>query len=249
MDYGIRGRKAIVCASSQGLGGAAPSPSRAKASTLVVNARSRDRLESDRRGDPPETGVRSPPWPRHHHARRPGRGARCLPRARHAGQQCRRPAARRLPRLGRGHAGRTAVNGNMITPIMLIRSVVDGMIERRFGRIVNITSRSVKIAAPRPRIVDRRPGRAHGLRREPVAAGRQAQRHDQQPAAGAVRHRAHDRRAEEALGEGRTGLRDVLGGAPRGSAGRALRHARRNSARPARSCAAPTPASSSARTC
>ncbi len=37
-----------------------------------------------------------------------------------------------------------AVNGNMITPIMLIRSVVDAMIARRFGRIVNITSRSVK---------------------------------------------------------------------------------------------------------
>ena len=37
-----------------------------------------------------------------------------------------------------------AVNDNMITPIMLIRAVVDGMIERKFGRIVNITSRSVK---------------------------------------------------------------------------------------------------------
>ncbi|MGH8799805.1 MAG: SDR family oxidoreductase, partial [Casimicrobiaceae bacterium] len=37
-----------------------------------------------------------------------------------------------------------AVNNNMITPIMLIRAVVDGMIARGFGRIVNITSRSVK---------------------------------------------------------------------------------------------------------
>jgi 3-oxoacyl-[acyl-carrier protein] reductase len=41
-------------------------------------------------------------------------------------------------------AWESAVNNNMITPIMLIRAVVDGMIERRFGRIVNITSRSVK---------------------------------------------------------------------------------------------------------
>ncbi len=32
----------------------------------------------------------------------------------------------------------------MVTPIMLIRAVVDGMASRRFGRIVNITSRSVK---------------------------------------------------------------------------------------------------------
>jgi 3-oxoacyl-[acyl-carrier protein] reductase len=41
-----------------------------------------------------------------------------------------------------------AVNDNMITPIMLIRAVLDGMIERRFGRIVNITSRSVKAPLP-----------------------------------------------------------------------------------------------------
>ena len=32
----------------------------------------------------------------------------------------------------------------MIGPIMMMRSVVDGMIARRFGRIVNISSRSVK---------------------------------------------------------------------------------------------------------
>jgi 3-oxoacyl-[acyl-carrier protein] reductase len=41
-----------------------------------------------------------------------------------------------------------AVNGNMVTPIMLIRAVVDGMIARRFGRIVNITSGSVKSPIP-----------------------------------------------------------------------------------------------------
>jgi 3-oxoacyl-[acyl-carrier protein] reductase len=32
-----------------------------------------------------------------------------------------------------------AVNANMLTPIMLIKAVIDGMCERRFGRIVNIT--------------------------------------------------------------------------------------------------------------
>lgn len=42
------------------------------------------------------------------------------------------------------NAWEKAVNDNMITPIMLIRAVVDGMISRKFGRIVNITSRSVK---------------------------------------------------------------------------------------------------------
>ena len=37
-----------------------------------------------------------------------------------------------------------AVDANMLTPIELIRATVDGMAERGFGRIVNITSSAVK---------------------------------------------------------------------------------------------------------
>ena len=37
-----------------------------------------------------------------------------------------------------------ALDANMLTPIELIRATVDGMIERRFGRIINITSSGVK---------------------------------------------------------------------------------------------------------
>jgi 3-oxoacyl-[acyl-carrier protein] reductase len=37
-----------------------------------------------------------------------------------------------------------AIDANMLTPIELIKATVDGMIARRFGRIVNITSSSVK---------------------------------------------------------------------------------------------------------
>ncbi len=37
-----------------------------------------------------------------------------------------------------------ALDANMLTAIALIRATVDGMIERRFGRIVNITSSAVK---------------------------------------------------------------------------------------------------------
>ena len=36
------------------------------------------------------------------------------------------------------------IDANMLTPIELIKATVDGMIARRFGRIVNITSSSVK---------------------------------------------------------------------------------------------------------
>ncbi|NQV85297.1 MAG: SDR family oxidoreductase [Rhodospirillales bacterium] len=37
-----------------------------------------------------------------------------------------------------------AIDANMLTPIFLIKEVVDGMMERKFGRIVNITSSAVK---------------------------------------------------------------------------------------------------------
>jgi 3-oxoacyl-[acyl-carrier protein] reductase len=37
-----------------------------------------------------------------------------------------------------------ALDANMIAPILMIRAVVDGMIARKFGRIVNITSGAVK---------------------------------------------------------------------------------------------------------
>ena len=37
-----------------------------------------------------------------------------------------------------------AIDANMLTPIELIRSAVDGMMDRGFGRIINITSSAVK---------------------------------------------------------------------------------------------------------
>ena len=37
-----------------------------------------------------------------------------------------------------------ALDANMLAPIQLIKDVVDGMIDRKFGRIVNITSAAVK---------------------------------------------------------------------------------------------------------
>ena len=41
-----------------------------------------------------------------------------------------------------------ALDANMLTSIFLIKATVDGMIERKFGRIVNITSGSVKSPIP-----------------------------------------------------------------------------------------------------
>ncbi|MBV9429521.1 MAG: SDR family oxidoreductase [Bradyrhizobiaceae bacterium] len=41
-----------------------------------------------------------------------------------------------------------ALDAMMLAPIEMIRLTVDGMMARRFGRIVNVVSRSVKIAQP-----------------------------------------------------------------------------------------------------
>ena len=41
-----------------------------------------------------------------------------------------------------------AIDANMLTPIELIKATVDGMMERGFGRIINITSAAVKAPYP-----------------------------------------------------------------------------------------------------
>jgi len=47
------------------------------------------------------------------------------------------------------------VNAIMLTPIELIKATVDGMIARKFGRVVNITSNSGRVHH-RPELPDRR---------------------------------------------------------------------------------------------
>ena len=144
MDYGVAGRKAIVCAASQGLGKGCALALAREGVDLVVNARGADALNATAEEIRGATGVdvvavaadiTSPE----------GR-ARVL-------------AACPSPDILVNNAGgppigdfrdwdeaawQKAVNDNMVTPIMMIRAVVDGMIAPRFGRIVNITSRSVK---------------------------------------------------------------------------------------------------------
>jgi len=148
MDLGIRGRKAIVCASSQGLGRGCALALAREGVNLVINARTTATLEATAEAIRQETGVRVT-------------AVACditTPEGRAAVL-----AACPDPDILVNNAGgppigdfrdwdevqwMKAVNDNMITPIMLIRAVVDGMIARRFGRIVNITSRSVKSPLP-----------------------------------------------------------------------------------------------------
>lgn len=63
MDLGIRGRTALVCAASKGLGKACAQALADEGVNLVITARGRDDLEKPRRklAAPPE--PRSQPWP------------------------------------------------------------------------------------------------------------------------------------------------------------------------------------------
>jgi 3-oxoacyl-[acyl-carrier protein] reductase len=144
MDYRIAGRKAIVCAASQGLGKGCALALAREGVDLVINARGADALHATADEIRSQTGV----------AVTAVAADITTPEGRD-----RVLAACASPDILVNNAGgppigdfrdwdeaawQKAVNDNMVTPIMLIRAVVDGMIERRFGRIVNITSRSVK---------------------------------------------------------------------------------------------------------
>ena len=148
MDLGIKDRMAIVCAASKGLGKACAMSLARNGVDLVINSRTASELDATAAEIRAATGrtvtavaadITTPE----------GR-AKVL-------------AACPAPDILVNNAGgpprgdfrewgeadwMKAVNGNMITPIMLIKAVVDGMIARKFGRIVNITSGSVKSPIP-----------------------------------------------------------------------------------------------------
>ena len=144
MDFGIKGRTAIVCASSKGLGrGCAFSLAR-EGVNLVISARGKDALEKTAEEIHAATGVRVT--------------AVACDITTEAGRAlvlaaCPNPdilvnnAGGPPPGDFRNWTRDTwiaALDANMLTPIELIKATVDGMIARKFGRIVNITSSSVK---------------------------------------------------------------------------------------------------------
>src|SRR5690242_11778402 len=144
MDYGIRGRRAIVCAASEGLGRGCALALAREGVDLVINARRQALLDDTAAAIRAETGVCVV-----------GVAADITTAEGRAAVLAACPSPDILvnnaggPPIGDFRdwdeaAWMSAVNANMITPIMLMRAVVDGMIARKFGRIVNITSRSVK---------------------------------------------------------------------------------------------------------
>jgi len=145
MDLGIRGRKAIVCASSQGLGrGCAQALAEAGVS-VVINGRNRDVLEAAAQEMRRSSGAEVIAVCADVSTRR-GQDAllEACPDADILVNNNSGPAYRDFRELDR-QALLEGITTNMVTPIELIQRVIDGMAERRFGRVVNITSVSVKM--------------------------------------------------------------------------------------------------------
>lgn len=144
MDLGIAGRTAIVCASSKGLGRACAEALAAEGCRVIVNGRDATRLEKTAAEIRERTGAEVV--------------AVAGDVASREGQDALLAAGPEPDILVNNNAGpprkdfrelsREAVLGgvvaNMVTPIELVQRVIDGMAERGFGRIVNITSASVK---------------------------------------------------------------------------------------------------------
>jgi 3-oxoacyl-[acyl-carrier protein] reductase len=144
MDLGIRGKTALVCAASKGLGkGCATSLAR-EGVNLVITARGAEALEATAEELRQTYKVKVTPVAGDITTAE-GRAA--------ALKACPSPdilvnnAGGPPPgdfREWEREAWVKALDANMITPILLMRAVVDGMIARKFGRVVNITSGAVK---------------------------------------------------------------------------------------------------------
>jgi 3-oxoacyl-[acyl-carrier protein] reductase len=145
MDLGISGRKAIVCASSRGLGRACAMALAREGCEVVVNGLDKARLEKTAEEIRRATGAKvtavaadvgSPD----------GQAAllRACPEPDILVNNNGGPPFRDFRELGREQMIKGVV-ANMVTSIELVQKVIDPMVERRFGRIVNITSGSVKM--------------------------------------------------------------------------------------------------------
>ena len=145
MDLGIAGRKAIVCASSRGLGRACAFRLAEAGCEVVVNGLDEKRLAATADDIRKRTGAKVHAVAANV-ATKEGQDAlfAACPEpdiliGNNAG-----PPFRDFRDLDRGKMI-DGVIGNMIVPIELLQRAIDPMVKNKFGRIVNITSGSVKM--------------------------------------------------------------------------------------------------------
>lgn len=148
MDLGIRGRRALVCASSKGLGRGCAEALAEAGVDLVMNARGAEALEAAADDIRAKHGVAVT--------------AVAADITTEEGRAKVLEAAGDVDILVNNAGGPPpgmwtdweredfirALDANMLTPIALIKALVPGMMERGWGRVVNITSQSVKSPIP-----------------------------------------------------------------------------------------------------
>lgn len=144
MDLGIRGRRALVCASSRGLGKACALALAREGCELVINGRDAETLAATAEEIAGLTGIR-PLSVAADISTEAGRAAFLLacPEPDILITNNGGPAPGRIQEWDHA-AWLAAVEANMLSGILLIQAVVGGMRRRKFGRIVNITSAMVK---------------------------------------------------------------------------------------------------------
>ena len=145
MDLGLKGKQAIVCASSRGLGRACAQALAEAGVNLVINGLNAERLAQVAEEIATAAGVTVTP-------------VACDVST--AEGQSKLLAACPAPDILVNNNGGPplkdfreldndamidGINMNMLTPINLVQQVLDGMVERGFGRIINITSMTVKM--------------------------------------------------------------------------------------------------------
>jgi 3-oxoacyl-[acyl-carrier protein] reductase len=148
MDLGLRGKRALVCAASKGLGRACATSLAREGVVVTITARTRETLERTADEISGETGgeVHIVAGDITTEAGR-AQALEACPDPDILVNNAGGPPPGDFRDWERDDWVR-ALDANMLTPIFLIRAVVDGMIARRFGRIVNITSASVKSPIP-----------------------------------------------------------------------------------------------------
>jgi 3-oxoacyl-[acyl-carrier protein] reductase len=144
MDLGIAGRTAIVCASSRGLGRACAFELAKAGCTVVINGRDKMALEETAHEITTESGAKVlPVLADVGSVEGQAKILGAVPRVDILVNNNGGPPYRDFREVKR-EAQLTGLINNMVSPIELVQAVIDPMVERRFGRIVNITSGSIK---------------------------------------------------------------------------------------------------------
>jgi 3-oxoacyl-[acyl-carrier protein] reductase len=145
MDLGIEGRSALVCAASKGLGRACALALAREGANVTIVARGVEALEKTAKEIRDASSVSI--------------AAIVADIATETGRQAALAACPQPDILVNNAGGPppgdfrdwlrehwiAAIDANMLAPIELIKATLDGMIARRFGRIVNITSSAVRM--------------------------------------------------------------------------------------------------------